>query len=55
MLNDDGTCTDEVGIDAEGLNVGVEYIFGGRAGGPQSKPTLWIPTSHPSCSECGGS
>lgn len=53
MLNDEDE--GEVEIDAEGLEVGAEYDLGGVTAGPQSKPTLWIPTSHPSCSECGGS
>lgn len=56
MLSDgDDTGRDELEIDAEGLEVGVENDLGGVTGGPQSKSTLWIPTSHPSCSECVGS
>ena len=56
MLSDgDDTGRDELEIDAEGLEVDVEDDLGGVTGGPQSNSTLWIPTSHPSCSECVGS
>lgn len=59
MLSDgSGTGTDEIDADADGVDAGPDVdggLCGPPDGGPQSKPTLWIPTWHSDCSTCFGS
>lgn len=59
MLSDgNGTGTDGIDVDADGVDAGLDVdggLSGPPDGGPQSKLTLWMPTSHSDRSTCFGS
>lgn len=59
MLNDGiDAGSEEVDRAADRVDAGPDVaggLCGPVDGGPQSKPTLWMPTSHSVCSTCAGS
>lgn len=59
MLSDgNGTGTDGIDAGADGVDAGLDVdggLCGPPDGGPQSKLTLWMPTSHSDRSTCFGS
>lgn len=58
VMLSDGTDTDgiDAGADGGGARLDVDgWLCGPPDGGPQSKLTLWIPTSHPDRFTCFGS